>query len=312
MTTMFVFKFNLGPEALNTYRDDMDKAVKVIIPEALKKVFNEIDDGEEYLVLKSKNKYSEIVASTDYRALIELNEKSQNLYRQVLEKYQSTGSISYSSDYMDNRSKLKDVISKLTEDYPMLEVAFKRKNIPLMASYSEVKMNLAYINKAFKIQNEVEALGKNEGLSFEFVYDKNTENIYIDAQMGNENAMEVIYSIEKIINANIVMTGIGEINIRPIYGQTISIKPGKYNIVEVETVFPNGSAKHRSDAISRYRRANAKKITKSYQAEKNESINTAEIIDDELQSDASSGYLKVTSKGKNIINNSIKIIEIDI
>ncbi|WP_258088220.1 hypothetical protein [Weissella fangxianensis] len=44
MTTMFVFKFNLGPEALNTYRDDMDKAVKVIIPEALKKVFNEIDE----------------------------------------------------------------------------------------------------------------------------------------------------------------------------------------------------------------------------------------------------------------------------
>ncbi|WP_258088219.1 hypothetical protein [Weissella fangxianensis] len=273
---------------------------------------NEIDDGEEYLVLKSKNKYSEIVASTDYKALIELNEKSQNLYKQVLEKYQSTGSISYSSDYMDNRSKLKDVIFKLTEDYPMLEVAFKRKNIPLMTSYSEVKMNLAYINKAFKIQNEVEDLGKNEGLSFEFVYDKNTENIYIDAQMGTENAMEVIYSIEKIINANIVTTGIGEINIRPIYGQTISIKPGKYNIVEVETVFPNGSAKHRSDAISKYRRANAKKITKSYQAEKNESINTSEIIDDELQSDASSGYLKVTSKGKNIINNSIKIIDIDI
>lgn len=126
-----------------------------------------------------------------------------------------------------------------------------------------------------------------------------------------KSTLQKINSIEHIINAHSENSGIGEINIRPIYSDEITIKPGNYSTIEIETVFPNG-AKERYDAIKYFRDLNAKKVKQSIESEKGKHLNVDALVDSGMQEDAKSGYLSITSRGKNIIKTSFKIVNINI
>lgn len=307
---MFAFKFNLGPETLKLYEHDMKQVKETVIPDALNKIFDNLKNKENLYLYQVKNAHQEVIASNEYQEMISLKNKSVELYDEVFATYNKTGEIRYSSDYMDTRQQLKGKIDDVTKRFPFLEMAFLRKNVLKVDAYSDVKMNVTYINKASKIEQEIEDMKHGIDTDIKFIYDSGNENIYINAGIGEKKSAEISGSIEQIINTHASETNIGEINIRPLYSDSLTIKEGTYNVVEVETVFPNGSAKRRSDAISYYNEINAKKISEKYEAEKGESLNLDGIIDENMQIDAQLGYLKIMSKGKNIIKNAIKTVAV--
>lgn len=312
MPRMFAFKFNLGPEMLNVYDNDMRVAKEQVIPSALDIVFLRVRKEENYYFYELRDEYNEIISSPEYTTLLDLKERSIELYETVLREYTKTGAINYSTEYMNTRADLKDTLTDIVTKYPALEAAFNRKITSSYETYSEVKMNAAYISKALKIEKELEIMSVGSNDKLDFIYDSGNENIYIEIGSEEKDTLQKISSIEHIINTHSANSGIGEINIRPIYSEEITIKPGKYSTIEIETVFPNGSAKERYEARKYYKDLNAKKIKQSIESEKGEHLNVDAILDSSMQEDAKSGYLSITSRGKNIIKTIFKVVNIDI
>lgn len=302
----FVFKLNLEPSILKAYdyNSNRDHVVGKIIPESLKKIFSDFEDIDEKKI--KFNDYidlNEVMESADYNKMLILNKTMIKMYNEVVENYNKGEGITYTPEYLQYRDDLNKSIENITLNFPFLKSAFELKdNIFPIESFSKIKMAITYIRKAIKIESYINKFQDND-LNSEFIYDRNSEHIYISAyDKTTKEAENYIEKLEEKINNFSSISNIGRISINPVYDE-FSFE-GMYSEITVEIVYPNGHpSRDRSKAI---KEANAARERRSFEASKEEKINASKL-NEYFKEDAEKGYVKsATSRGKNIVKSIIK------
>lgn len=304
----YTFKFNLEPSVLRTYNYDNHKEniIGVIIPSALKSIFNSFEEIDESKIkFKDYIDIDNVQRSYEYKKMLDLNSIMTKMYYEVLKDYKDGKGITYSTEYLEKRNELKHSIENLISIHPFLKGAFDIKDsIFQVEAFSAVKMSVAYIRKAKKIEYYLNNFPKNASES-EFIYDTYKEYIYISTEnRSNKEAISYVDVLEEKINNFSSETNIGRVSINPIYENILF--EGMYSEVTIELVYPNGDpSRDRSRAIEE---ANAAKETRTFEASKESKID-ASTLSAYYVKDAEEGYLrKVTSRGKNILKSLIKIV----
>ena len=178
----YVFKFNLEPNVLRTYNyeSQKDNVINVVIPNALKGIFTSFENVDKNKIkFKDYIDIDNIKHSTEYNEMMTLNATMIKMYENVVENYNKGKGITYTPEYLDKRKELKTSIDRLVEIYPLLKGAFELSDsIYSVDAFASVKMSVAYIRKAKKIEYYVGNFP--EDLSdMEFIYDTDKEYIYI-------------------------------------------------------------------------------------------------------------------------------------
>lgn len=304
----YTFKLNLEPNILEAHHYDTQKSnvIEVVIPKALEGIFNsfvEIDESKikfmDYIDIES------VERSLEYKKMVKVNADMKEMYHKVLNDYNNGKGIVYSPEYLDKREELKDAIERLIKINPFLKGAFDIKDsIFQVEAFSTVKMSVAYIRKAMKIEYYINNFPKSE-LNSEFIYDKSNEYIYISTNnRSNEEAITYIELLEEKINNFSANTNIGQVSINPIYEKFLF--DGMYSEVTIELVYPNGDpSRDRSRAIEE---ANAAKEIRTFSASKESKIDASKL-NEYFKKDGEKGYIrKVHSRGRNIVKSLIKIV----
>lgn len=302
----YVFKLNLEPSILAAYNynSDREHVVSVVIPKALKKIFNHFEViGENKIKFLDHIDIDEVRKSTEYQHMLGLNKTMIEMYNEVIEKFNENKGITYSPEYLEQRDKLNNSIDSIVLKFPFLKGAFDLKDsIFPVDTFSKIKMAVAYIRKAKKIEYYVNNIPDNKENS-QFIYDKKQERVYISAEYKTmEEAKDYVELLEEKINVFSSNSNLGRISINPIYEEFVF--EGMYSEITIEIVYPNGDpARDRSRAIEE---ANAAREKRTFEASKEEKIDASKL-NEYFKKDAEKGYVKsVTSRGKNIIKSLIK------
>lgn len=305
----YAFKFNLEPNILAVYNYNYHRehVVSVVIPEALKKIFSHFEAvGENKIKFLDHIDIDEVITSSEYKNMLELNKTMIEMYNGVIEKFNTSKGITYSPEYLEQRDKLNFAIDTIVLKFPFLKGAFDLKDdIFPVAAFSKIKMAVTYIRKTKKIESYVKKFPDNASTS-EFIYDKKHEHVYIAAENKTmEEAKGYVELLEEKINNFSSNSNIGRISINPIYEEIVF--EGMYSEITIELVYPNGDpARDRSRAIEK---ANAAKERRTFEASIEEKIDASKL-NQYFKQDAEKGYVKgVTSRGRSIIKSLIKIVK---
>lgn len=307
----YVFKLNLEPYTLrkNNYFSDRKYVIETLIPEELKKFFPDYEEIDyDKVKFYDVVDFTNIKSSSTYNNLLRRNEKMIEMYKSVVEDYESGKGIVYDPIYLEQRNKLSKTIESIIFEFPALKNAYEiSDNIFRVEAYSNVKMALTYIRKAKKIEEYVNGLDdRNTIISSEFVYDSSNEHIYISTDKTPEEAREYIEILQDKINKYCFNSKIGRVTINPVYEDFIL--EGSYTEITFEIVYPNGNrARERSKAIEY---AEAAREKRTFEASKGKSLDV-ENLAESFKEDAKKGYIKsVKSKGKSIIKSAISKVSL--
>ncbi|MGL5914999.1 MAG: hypothetical protein ACRCZG_01955 [Culicoidibacterales bacterium] len=296
---LHIFKLNLQPNILKAYENDYEKLLTTNIPNALKILYSTADGPKGTLACSSqKISYNEIMNSQNYTTMILLKNKLIDMHRSVVDKFEKTGSINYSNEYLALRDKLERYTSAVLFDYPFLGELIKNATPSFtVPKYHNVKIAIKYIQKADKIEVVLNQR-LQEFEEYTFFYAPDTEQILIETNGDVEKSKNIAHKIESEINKFTSKHNIGMVTINPVYERVTMT--GKASAITIEIVYPNGHpARARSNALEEFNAASQQTTYKSPKGEKMDLEQVGKFIDD----DAQKGYIRNV-----IISGSKKII----
>ncbi|HEP1273230.1 TPA: hypothetical protein ACF4ZG_001643 [Streptococcus pyogenes] len=306
MKECYVTKLNVEPTILDLYEEE--NLIKTVIPNSLDKIFYKVAEKEGIIQYQISNNTRAILDSKLYSKMLESKTSLIDEYHKVVSKFEKSGEIVYSKNYMTQRSQLKEQIDELFENHTFLRNSEEIK-LPSFAKgkISEIQMGVTYIDRANRIEHFLSENKDNQVINF--YYDTSKEWIYIPSSViiGDNIVMELLSitnDIQDKINMHKTQTDIGNVSINIVYDK-FKIKQGSYKEVTITKVYPNGNP-----AQDRGRALRAASTETKYRAAQDDAFSQQDI-EQETKEDAERGYIaSIASRAKNLIENTIKKVHI--
>lgn len=307
----YYFKLNLSWQTLYDYDQKKDYLVSEVIPSKLELVYDleKSENYEKYRIflgdVADKRFYE------DFNLLEENTIKLITMYDEIVSNYMSSGSISYSKEFLELNEICKRARGAFQSKYPIVKEGLQEiSDQTVLDKFSlnlpnQVGTGITHIKNFYKLKIYIEELKKKNMLNqsrFEAYYDCQTEQLVIGSDK-EEEALACIYTIEKELNSSQeFVNALGKININPIYTKLEFTR--KFSSIEFTLVYPNGVASgERYEAIMEGSKAKKQKVKLVGEDEDSLDIN---YILETLNDQAVKGYLEDVTRSlvKKVIRKS--------
>ena len=249
----FVFKLNLSPDIIDTYKD-MDQLKTIVIPNDLKRIF-QYEELSNSLKLTFYTEQDDFRDSEMFDVFNRYADQHEKEYLKIVSLYKKTGGFEYTAEYQKLNDKFGNILRNIFVQFPYLKEVCSYSEAHLTSDLEyKVGTGKTYVERQRKIRKYLSGeFGKLESNTVTFFYERSSEFIYID--ITSKNVISLAKLIQKEINNK--KNNIGKVSINPI-SEKIEINITQDTPLKEVTfnyVYPNGKTdvKKRNEAIKRIR-----------------------------------------------------------
>lgn len=202
---LYEFKINLEPTILKLYAGEgrnhdkgMSQIKQELIPALFKKIFPQTKEIKENWIEVNSNDSINILETDAYRSFKNANRILTDEYFNVVNEYNKTRSIQYSSDFLNvTKPRAKESIDALVHEYPEINLAFDYPSKDFSVDLNkDVGHGRTYIINSRKID---QYLNKNPySVNLRVYYNLGNERILVEAE-NDEHANGVALTLKKKI-----------------------------------------------------------------------------------------------------------------